>query len=84
MTISLLKGGFKYIKSRIMDSFKDISKEKSMINASLYWKDHFLSILMPVTLRVKHKRVGFILMKLPGSSMKENGRTNNPQEWENR
>ena len=67
-----------------MDNFKDISKEKSMINASLYWKDHFLFILMPVTLRVKHKRVGFILMKLPGSSMKENGRTNNPQERENR
>ena len=84
MTNSLQKGGFKYIKSRKMDNFKDISKEKSMINVSPYWKNHFLFILMPATLTVKHKRVGFIPMKLPGSSMKESGRTNNPQEWENR
>lgn len=80
----LRKEEFKCIKSKIMDNFRDIFKGKLMINVSLFWRNHFLFILMQATLKVRQKKVVFILMRLQGLNTRANGQMNSPQEWESR
>lgn len=84
MIISLLKEGFRCIKTRRVVSFKGILKAKSIRNINQYWLNHFLFIPMPAILKGKEKKKAFIRMKLQGSSMRENGRMSSPQGWGNR